>query len=248
MAAIDSVDNKLVGPCLTSDSQTLLPDAEPFRWIKIRNRPLIMWGPTQAAIVPYNPPLTNDQDAYKALMPDVTDVFLAGAWLVHQGKPRSKEELQICSSQDVEDPRRRAAFGFLADGTPFAAASKDSVPSSMFARMLSQAGVQEAVLLDSGFSTSLVYGEKVMASGHSTATTPSRPVPHAIVFKGDLDPNSQAAALAAIPATDAVTAASQLHHSRRTRTRRRRRRRSSSPDAGGAPAPDAAAPPAAGPP
>jgi biofilm PGA synthesis lipoprotein PgaB len=234
MAAIESTDNKLVGPCLTSDSDTLLLDNEPFRWPKIRNRPLVMWGPTEVAIVPYSPPLMNNEQLYKDLMPDVANVFLAGAWLVHDGNPRSREELSICSSQDVEDPRRRAAFGFLKDGTPVAAASKDSIPSSMFAEMLVAAGVQEAVLLDSGFSTSLVYGEKVMASGHSTTTTPSRPVPHAIVFKGDLDPASQAAAASAVPATDSVVVASQLHYRRGLRPRRRHRRRRSEPSVGSA--------------
>jgi biofilm PGA synthesis lipoprotein PgaB len=228
MAAISSADNKLVGPCRTPDSDSLIADGEPFRWPKIRNRPLVMWGPTQAAIVPYSPPLMNDDAQYKALIPDVTDVFLAGAWLVHEGKARSRDDIQICSSKDAEDPRRRAAFGFFKDGTPFAAASKDSVSSSNFAEMLEAAGVQEAVLLDSGFSTSLVYGEKVMASGHSTATEPSRPVPHAIVFKGDLDPASQAAAAAAVPATDAVTEETQLHRGRLSTHRRRRRRRARS--------------------
>ncbi len=251
MAAINSIDNKMVGPCRTAELDQLIPDNEPFRWPKIRNRPLIMWGPTQAAIVPYSPPLMNNDAQYKALMPDVTDAFLAGAWLVHGGKARSREEIQICSSQDAEDPRRRAAFGFFKDGTAFAAASKDSVPSSMFAEMLEAAGAEEAVLLDSGFSTSLVYGEKVMASGHSTATEPSRPVPHAIVFKGDLDPASQAAAEAAVPATDAVVMAKQLHHGSRRRSRSRRRRRRSSDDTG-APtvtlSPPDTAPPATSPP
>ena len=222
MAAISSTDNKLVGPCKTADGATVMPDSDQTRWPKIRNRPVIMWGPAKAAIVPYDPPLMNEDTAYKEFMPDVTNVFLAGAWLVHSGVAATADQLKVFASKDVEDPRRRAGFGFLADGTPVAAASKDSVSSSEFASMLAKAGVQEAILLDSGFSTSLVYNEKIMASGHSTSTMPSRPVPHAILFLGDLDPNSAQVAAAAVPATDLVaeTSTSTGH------TRRRRRRRS----------------------
>jgi hypothetical protein len=104
----------------------------------------------------------------------------------------------------------------MLDGSPVAACSKDSVPTSVFAKMLAEAGVQEAILLDSGFSTSLVYGEKIMASGHSTPTTPSRPVPHAIIFRGEPDPASRAVADAAIPATSPDVVA--------TKHRRRKRR------------------------
>jgi biofilm PGA synthesis lipoprotein PgaB len=221
MAAIEATDNKLVGPCKTADGAAVIPDVEPWRWPKIRNRPVIMWGPTQAAIVSYDPPLMNDDSAYRQFMPDLTDAFLGGAWLVHAGKAIPADQMEIFASKDIEDPRRRAGFGFMPDGTVFAAAAKDSVSSSQFAEMLVQAGAQEAILLDSGFSTSLVYGDKVMASGHSTKTTPSRPVPHAIVFKGTLDPASQAVAAAAIPATDPVVVERTAIRTRRHRRRHR---------------------------
>jgi peptidoglycan/xylan/chitin deacetylase (PgdA/CDA1 family) len=244
MAAIQSTDNKLVGPCKTPDDDALIPDAESWRWPKVKDRPLIMWGPTMAAIVPYNPAIMNDDQAFKNFMPDVTNVFLAGAWLVHGGVALSRDQILIYGSSDAEDPRRRAAFGFLPDGSPVAAAAKDSVPSSTFAEMLVHAGVQEAVLLDSGFSTSLVYNNKIMASGHSTLTEPSRPVPHAIVFMGDLDPASQAVADAAIPATS-PTAEPRLATVRRRHRRHRRRRHSEAPapDVPGASAPTTAGPP-----
>ena len=245
MAAIAATDNKLVGPCKTADGAAVIPDIESWRWPKIRNRPVIMWGPTQAAIVPYDPPIMNDDSAYHQFMPGLTDAFLAGAWLVHAGHAIPKEQMQMFASADIEDPRRRAAFGFMPDGTVFAAAAKDSVPSSVFAEMLAQSGVQEAVLLDSGFSTSLVYGEKVMASGHSTATTPSRPVPHAIVFKGTLDPASQAIAAAAVPATDPVVVErTAVHHRRRRRRRRHVDEAASTPVTPATTAPPIDAPPA----
>jgi peptidoglycan/xylan/chitin deacetylase (PgdA/CDA1 family) len=249
MAAISSTDNKLVGPCKTAADSAVIPDVEPDRWPKIRNRPVIVWGPTQVAIYPYDPPRMNDDQAYRDVMPDVTDVFLAGAWLVHGGKALIKEQMELFASKDIEDPRRRAAFGFMADGTPVAAASKDSVSSADFADMLSQAGVQEAVLLDSGFSTSLVYGEKIMASGHSRPNMPSRPVPHAIIFKGDLDPASQAVAAAAVPATDPVVVEATSAHPKRHRRRHRRAVPTTEEEAPATvPAPDATPPPDTTPP
>jgi len=232
MAAIHSEDNKMIGPCKPSDKPDAIPDSEPGLWPRTRNRPMIMWGPTSAAILPYDPPRMDQDGDLKAFMPDVTDLFLTGAWLVHDGKARTEDEITIGTSKDVQDPRRRAAFGFMDDGTVFAAAAKDSVSSSQFAEMLADAKVKEAVLLDSGFSTSLVYGEKIMASGHSTVSTPSRPVPHAIVFQGTLDPNSQKAAAAAVPATSLFpeqgepnTNATGIDPNKPTRRRRSRRSR-----------------------
>ena len=48
----------------------------------------------------------------------------------------------------------------------------------------------EAVLLDSGFSTSLVLDKYLLASGHSNADHASRPVPHAIISRGTIDEKS----------------------------------------------------------
>ena len=50
------------------------------------------------------------------------------------------------------------------------------------------AGVKEAVLMDSGFSTSIIYDNKIIVTGHTAKHLPSRAVPHAIVLTGLLDP------------------------------------------------------------
>jgi peptidoglycan/xylan/chitin deacetylase (PgdA/CDA1 family) len=220
MAAIASTDNQLIGPAMIHGGQ-LMPDAQTTIWDKIRNRPLVMWGPTNLAIVPYNPDRMNDPEAFGNFMPDATDVFLGGVWLVHDGVAREKEALQTFGSKDIEDARRRAAFGIDADGRPTAACTRDSVSSSKFAQMLAQAGLKEAVLLDSGFSTSLVLGDNVLASGHSTATTPSRPVPHAIVLRGDIEPASlEAANKASLSSATAATAEEPAPRKHRRRRRR----------------------------
>jgi peptidoglycan/xylan/chitin deacetylase (PgdA/CDA1 family) len=213
MAAIKSTDNKLVGPCKTPEMPAVMPDIEVTRWEKLKNRPVILWGPKTMAIVPYQPETMGNDEVFKAFMPDLTDVFMGGVWLVHEGIPRKREDMNTFAAKDIQDARRRAFIGINSVGQIVLGASKQSCSSAQLAEAISAAGIMEAVLLDSGFSTSLVYGEKIMASGHSTPTTPSRPVPHAIVLKGTLDPASKKAAAAAVPAT------------RDESSRRRRRRR-----------------------
>lgn len=192
MAAIASTDNQMVGPCKTHDVATFYPDKFPEIWHKLRNRPLVVWGPTEFAIVAFQPETANTDAAFKDFMPDYTDTFLAGVWLIHNGIPQSKEDMDTFGSKDIQDPRRRAFLGIDRDGHIVLGASTESASSQMLAEAAASAGVQEAVLLDSGFSTSLVYGEDVKASGHSTNAIPSRPVPHAIVLRGTLDARTAA--------------------------------------------------------
>jgi poly-beta-1,6-N-acetyl-D-glucosamine N-deacetylase len=201
MAAIVATDNKLVGPCITPDKPELVVDDMVFRYEKLRNRPLIMWNDTEFMITPFVPERHNDAAQVALMMPDIKNLFLGGAWLVHNGVAFEEDQLRAFATQDVMDFRRRAAFGVLQDGSFFAAAAKNSVSSEQFAKGLAEAGAKEAILLDSGFSTSLVYNKKILASGHSTKEKPSRPVPHAILFTGELDPASVEIAEKAIPAT-----------------------------------------------
>lgn len=190
MAAIQSSDNQMVGPCKVHDSAAMVPDTSEERWKKLHNRPIIMWGPTSLGIVPFEPGTVNSDEAFKDFMPDYTDVFLAGVWLVHGGIPRTADDMNVFASKDIQDPRRRAFIGLDGEGHVVLGACTQSASSEKVAEAAAAAGIQEAVLLDSGFSTSLVFGEDVKASGHSTETIPSRPVPHAIVLIGTLDPSS----------------------------------------------------------
>ena len=136
------------------------------------------------------PGTVNSDEAFKDFMPDYTDVFLAGVWLVHGGIARTADDMNVFASKDIQDPRRRAFIGLDSEGHIVLGACTQSASSEKVAEAAAAAGIQEAVLLDSGFSTSLVFGEDVKASGHSTETIPSRPVPHAIVLIGTLDPTT----------------------------------------------------------
>lgn len=72
----------------------------------------------------------------------------------------------------------------MPDGRLALGATTYVATSAELARALSAEGVQEAVLLDSGFSTSLVYGRKILVTGHTSPGIPSRPVPHALILFG----------------------------------------------------------------
>lgn len=192
MAAISGTSNEMVGPCFTSNERVWVPDLNHDRLDKIRNRPMVVWGPRKFGIFPFQGDQMNAEDPIRNFMPDFTDAFVAGAWVVHDGVARTRDQMEAFSARDMMDPRRRAFFGIMRDGSIVLGASLGSVGTDKLAEAAAAAGVKEALMMDSGFSTSLVYGDKVVASGHSTPTTPSRPVPHAIVLTGSLatDPNA----------------------------------------------------------
>ncbi|MEZ0326332.1 MAG: polysaccharide deacetylase family protein [Fimbriimonas sp.] len=210
---IKSSDNRMVGPMKTAAMPSVVPDEAKERWDKLRNRPVVMWGPTGIGIVPFQPETMRTDEAFKDFVPDLTDVLLTGVWLVHSGVARTKEQMDTFGAKDIQDFRRRAFLGITADGELVLGAATSSYTSEQVARAAAAAGLYEAVLLDSGFSTSLVYGQSIKASGHSTPTTPSRPIPHAIVVIGDLD-----------PATAEMGKADPIRPVEEERPRRRRRR------------------------
>jgi len=188
MAAIASTDNKMVGPCYPGNVRSFFNDPEDARLQKLINRPIIFWDGEQLGIAPFQPASMNVIDPYLQLMPKLTDLFLGGVWMVHDGVALSREQLETYGAKDIMDYRRRAFFGIDKEGRVVGGASMGSYRTDQVAAAAAEAGVKEAVLLDSGFSTSLVFGDAIIASGHSSPTNPSRPVPHAIVFLGEKDP------------------------------------------------------------
>lgn len=184
MAAIKGNDNTMVGPCLAINEGVFLPDLAKERIVKLINRPLVIWGPKSIQFVPFQPFTMNAESVFRSLMEDFTDLFVAGTWLVHAGQPRPEQDMRKYAPQDFNDPRKRAFFGVTKDGRPVLGATMRSASSVQLARAAAEAGCEEAILLDSGFSTSLVLMGKQLVSGHSTEETPSRPVPHALVLQG----------------------------------------------------------------
>ncbi len=210
-ADLRSVDNALIGPCRTQIENAFFADEDKQRLPRVWNRPLVVWGPKKIAIVPFNPYANNDEVSLLSLMMDMSDVFLAGAWIVHDGVARTRKEIAPYAARDFNDPRKRAFFGVTDKGEPVLGATMEVITTEMMARGAAAAGVHEAVLMDSGFSTSIVYDGKIIATGHTAKDLPSRPVPHAILLKGTveqpIDPDTLALlqnAEAAVGSTSAV--------------------------------------------
>ena len=58
--------------------------------------------------------------------------------------------------------------------------------------------------MDSGFSTSIVYDGKIIATGHTAKDLPSRPVPHAILVSGILQAPTDPATLKILQSAEAA--------------------------------------------
>lgn len=185
-ADLRSADNAMIGPCRTHDESGVHPDIDPIRLPRIQNRPLVVWNEKTLVILPFSPSM-NDDLSLDSLLPGLTDCFMAGAWIVHDGEARTKEEIAPFAARDFNDPRKRAFFGITGSGDVVLGASRDVITTTALARAAAAAGVKEAVLMDSGFSTSIVFDGKIMATGHSAKNLPSRPVPHGILVTGTLE-------------------------------------------------------------
>jgi biofilm PGA synthesis lipoprotein PgaB len=203
-ARLRGSDTTLIGPSQNPTDSTLVPDTAEDRLPRLINRPIVLWGPKKLAIVPFQPGTMNSADTFKAFMPDYTELFLAGAWIVHGGVPRTTEEMKPYSAGDFSDPRRRAFFGISESGEIILGASLDVVDTEKLAAAAAAAGAKEAVLLDSGFSTSLCYDGKVVVSGHTSSGLVSRAVPHAIVLTGTLEPPTDPEVQAAFNQADSM--------------------------------------------
>ena len=187
-AALRGTDNAMIGPFRAGNEGVFFSDRDPVRLERLLNRPLIAWGNGRIVAAPFQPSSSNDEDGVLKLHIGMTDCFLAGAWIVHEGKARNRRQMGAFAARDFNDPRKRAFFGWTADGEIVFGASLDVITTTMLARGAAAAGVREAFLMDSGFSTSVVFDGRVLASGHSARNVPSRPVPHALVMTGSVAP------------------------------------------------------------
>jgi hypothetical protein len=173
--------NKMIGPLLTGVGAEFAP-VDPSDAPRCVGRPLVVIGPRAIAFAPYALWMGDSEASIRRLMPDATDAFLAGGWLVHNGIPQTEEEIRARCVADAQDYRRRAFMGVDDRGRLILGATDYSIDSARLAKSLEPLHIREAVLLDCGFSTSLVWQGRILVSGHSRKSMPSRPVPHALVI------------------------------------------------------------------
>lgn len=178
---INSASNVMVGPVMAANHKTFIP-GRPEDDKVVRGRPLVLLGRDRLRFVPFDPDTMTQLDNLRQLMPDVTDLFVAGLWLVKDGRALSPREIDSFRLSSAAEFRPRAFFGVDNQDQVVIGVTKTHVNAAILASLLPKIGIREAVLLDSGFSTSLVYQGEILATGHAGPNQPSRPVPHAILL------------------------------------------------------------------
>lgn len=170
--------NVMVGPVLSQRTNRLTPapfapgNAKEIR--RIRNRPLVLISPSQVKFTPFDPERHNQLAGLRAELPQLTDAFVAAAWLVRSGQPQSAESFG--NLFDFDAHRDRAFWGIDQAGRPVVGVSGDYIDSVSLGQALSRAGLRDAVMLDSGASASLVF------KGETQMSYLPRPVPHVVAL------------------------------------------------------------------
>ncbi len=165
--------NVMIGPVLSQATQTFVP-GNPSENPLLNGRPLALIGPHAVKFVPFNAAQHNTLQGIQVEMPEVTDAFVGAAWLVRDGQPQSPESFGTLF--DFEAFRHRAFWGINKAGQPVIGVSKGRIDSVGLGQMLYKVGFRDAIMVDSGASTSLAY------QGESLVDYTPRPVPHMIAL------------------------------------------------------------------
>ncbi len=163
--------NEMLGPVYSQSHGQFIPGKRgeiPF----LKERPLVLIGPSAVKFVPFDPQKHNSLEGIQAEMPEVTDAFVAAGWLVDRGQPQPLERFGKLYS--VNELRHRAFWGINQQGQPQIGVSTEPIGSVDLGMALAKAGFRDAVMLDSGASTSLAF------KGASLVGYTPRPVPHVV--------------------------------------------------------------------
>jgi poly-beta-1,6-N-acetyl-D-glucosamine N-deacetylase len=180
--------NVMIGPVISQSTCKFIP-GNAGENKKLTGRPLVLIGPFGAKFVPFDPVKHNTLAGIKAVLPEVTDGFVAAAFLVKNGEPQPPEAFGSLFNFNV--PRDRAFWGINQAGQPQIGVSNEPIGSVNLGKALSKAGFRHAVMLDSGASTSLVYQSK------SLVDFSPRPVPHVVALVPPSTPRATSCMMAA---------------------------------------------------
>lgn len=161
----------MIGPVLSQSFGKFIPGNNSENR-KLAKRPLVLISPQAVKFLPFAPTKHNTLAGVQADMPNVTDAFVAAAWLVKDNQPQSAETFANLYTYEVA--RHRAFWGINQAGQPTIGVSKEPIDSVALGEALAKAGFRDAVMLDSGASTSLAY------KGESLVGYVPRPVPHVV--------------------------------------------------------------------
>lgn len=171
----------LIGMWKTAKSGRYNPGARDIPPEKLRYRPLVVWDRHHILFIPYYLVQQGGTRTLQQRMPDASNAFLAGAWIVHKGQALRKEQMTRFEMHDLQDVRPRAFLGVTRRGEFVIGATSGRSDTARLGPVLVKAGLQEVVLLDSGLSTCLVYKKRVVVAGNAFAKASLRAIPHTII-------------------------------------------------------------------
>ncbi|NJL49520.1 MAG: phosphodiester glycosidase family protein, partial [Leptolyngbyaceae cyanobacterium SM2_5_2] len=165
--------NVMIGPVLSQSTRQFVP-GNASENPRLNGRPLILIAPNQVSFVPFDAAQHNTLAGIYSALPGVTDAFVGAAWLVKDGHPQPASSFGTLFDFDAR--RHRAFWGINQAGQPVIGVSHTMVDSVELGILLHQAGLRDAVMLDSGASTSLAF------RGESLVGYEPRPVPHVVAL------------------------------------------------------------------
>ncbi|WP_239112356.1 polysaccharide deacetylase family protein [Halomicronema sp. CCY15110] len=170
--------NVMIGPVLSQATQTFVP-GNPSENPLLDSRPLALISADEVKFVPFEAAKHNTLRGIQSEMSDVTDAFVGAAWLVRDGEPQPASSFGTLFDYDAL--RHRAFWGINNAGQPVIGVTKDRIDSVGLGALLHQLGLRDAMMVDSGASTSLTY------KGESLVEYVPRPVPHMIALLSEAE-------------------------------------------------------------
>lgn len=165
--------NVMIGPVLSQSANNFVPGNNSEN-PRLTGRPLVLINSQSTKFIPFDPLKHNTLEGIQAEMPNVTDTFVAAAWLVKDSQPQP--DIAFGKLFDFNAARHRAFWGINQAGQPTIGVSTEPIGSVSLGVILAKAGLRDAVMLDSGASTSLAY------KGESLVGYTPRPVPHVVAL------------------------------------------------------------------
>ncbi|NJN21766.1 MAG: polysaccharide deacetylase family protein [Leptolyngbya sp. RL_3_1] len=171
MKYLDS--NVMIGPVLSQHTREFVP-GNASENPRLNGRPLALIGPDRVEFVPFDANRHNTLAGIQVHMPEVTDAFVGAAWLVREGQAQSAQSFGTLF--DFEAERHRAFWGINHAGQPVVGVTNARIDSVELGETLAELGLRDAIMVDSGASTSLAY------RGESLVKYEPRPVPHVVAL------------------------------------------------------------------
>lgn len=171
----DLESNTMIGPILSQNGE-FIPGYRGDT-VRLTNRPLVVITDRWVKFIPFDPDRHNTLEGITAEAIDgstVSDAFVAAAWLVRDSQPQPTESFGDLYGFDAY--RHRAFWGINQAGQPAIGVTREPIDSVGLGELLVEAGFRDAVMLDSGASTSLAY------EGESQVAYTPRPVPHVVAL------------------------------------------------------------------